>query len=90
MGMIENIDENIGNVVRSLKEKGVYENTIIIFFSDNGPNGNRWNNDLKDRKGSTNEGGVRVPFFIQWPKNIKKGLKIKQISSVLDVFPTLL
>ena len=90
MGMIENIDENIGNVIRSLKEKGVYENTIIIFFSDNGPNGNRWNNDLKDRKGSTNEGGVRVPFFIQWPKNIKKGLKIKQISSVLDVFPTLL
>ena len=90
MGMIENIDENIGNVVRSLKEKGVYENTIIIFFSDNGPNGNRWNNDLKDRKGSTNEGGVRVPFFIQWPKNIKKGLKIKQISSVLDVFPTLI
>ena len=90
MGMIENIDENIGNVVRSLKEKGIYENTIIIFFSDNGPNGNRWNNDLKDRKGSTNEGGVRVPFFIQWPKNIKKGLKIKQISSVLDVFPTLL
>ena len=90
MGMIENIDENIGNVVRLLKEKGVYENTIIIFFSDNGPNGNRWNNDLKDRKGSTNEGGVRVPFFIQWPKNIKKGLRIKQISSVLDVFPTLL
>ena len=90
MGMIENIDENIGNVVRLLKEKGVYENTIIIFFSDNGPNGNRWNNDLKDRKGSTNEGGVRVPFFIQWPNNIKKGLKIKQISSVLDVFPTLL
>ena len=90
MGMIENIDENIGKVVRLLKEKGVYENTIIIFFSDNGPNGNRWNNDLKDRKGSTNEGGVRVPFFIQWPKNIKKGLKIKQISSVLDLFPTLL
>ena len=90
MGMIENIDENIGNVVKLLKKKGVYENTIIIFFSDNGPNGNRWNNDLKDRKGSTNEGGVRVPFFIQWPKNIKKGLKIKQISSVLDVFPTLL
>ena len=90
MGMIENIDENIGNVVRLLKEKGVYENTIIIFFSDNGPNGNRWNNDLKDKKGSTNEGGVRVPFFIQWPMNIKKGLKIKQISSVLDVFPTLL
>ena len=90
LGMIENIDENIGNIVSVLKEKDVYDNTIIIFLSDNGPNGNRWNNDLKDRKGSTNEGGVRVPFFIQWPNNIKKGLKINQVSSVLDLFPTLL
>ena len=90
LGMIENIDENIGNIVSVLKEKDVYDNTIIIFLSDNGPNGNRWNNHLKDRKGSTNEGGVRVPFFIQWPNNIKKGLKINQVSSVLDLFPTLL
>ena len=90
LGMIENIDENIGNVVSALKEKDVYDNTIIFFLSDNGPNGNRWNNDFKDRKGSTNEGGVRVPFFIQWPNNIKKGLKINQVSSVLDLFPTLL
>ena len=90
LGMIENIDENIGNIVSVLKEKDVYDNTIIIFLSDNGPNGNRWNNDFKDRKGSTNEGGVRVPFFIQWPNNIKKGLKINQVSSVLDLFPTLL
>ena len=74
LGMIENIDENIGNIVSVLKEKDVYDNTIIIFLSDNGPNGNRWNNDFKDRKGSTNEGGVRVPFFIQWPNNIKKRL----------------
>ena len=90
LGMIENIDENIGNVISMLKTKDVYENTIIIFLSDNGPNGNRWNNELKDRKGSTNEGGVRVPFFIQWPKKIKKGLKINQVSSVLDIFPTLI
>ena len=90
LGMIENIDENIGNIVSVLKEKDIYDKTIIIFLSDNGPNGNRWNNDFKDRKGSTNEGGVRVPFFIQWPNNIKKGLKINQVSSVLDLFPTLL
>ena len=78
-------------VVRdSLKKYKLYDNTIIIYLSDNGPNGNRWNNDFKDRKGSTNEGGVRVPFFIQWPNNIKKGLKINQVSSVLDLFPTLL
>ena len=51
-----------------------YENTIVIFLSDNGPNGYRWNSEMKERKGSTNEGGVRVPFFIQWPKKIPKGI----------------
>ena len=89
LGMIENIDENVGKIIKTLKEIDKYEDTIIIFLSDNGPNGNRWNNELKDRKGSTNEGGVRVPFFIQWPNKIKPGIKIKQVTSALDVFPTL-
>ena len=87
--MIENIDENVGKIIKTLKEIDKYEDTIIIFLSDNGPNGNRWNNELKERKGSTNEGGVRVPFFIQWPNKIKPGIKIKQVTSALDVFPTL-
>ena len=89
LGMIENIDENVGKIIKTLKEIDKYEDTIIIFLSDNGPNGNRWNNELKERKGSTNEGGVRVPFFIQWPNKIKSGIKIKQVTSALDVFPTL-
>ena len=89
LGMIENIDENVGKIIKTLKEIDKYEDTIIIFLSDNGPNGNRWNNELKERKGSTNEGGVRVPFFIQWPNKIKPGIKIKQVTSALDVFPTL-
>ena len=89
LGMVENLDYNVGKVIDSLKKYNLYNNTIIIFFSDNGPNGNRWNNDLKDKKGSTNEGGVRVPFFIQWPSKIKKGIKINQITSVMDIFPTL-
>ena len=90
LGMIENIDENVGNIIKYLMEIGKYDDTIIIFLSDNGPNGNRWNNEFKERKGSTNEGGVRVPFFIQWPKKIKPGIKIKQVTSVLDVFPSLI
>ena len=52
--------------------------THHYFLSDNGPNGNRWNNELKERKGSTNEGGVRVPFFIQWPNKIKPGKKLNK------------
>ena len=90
LAMVENLDYNVGKVIDSLKKHKLYDNTIIIYFSDNGPNGNRWNNDLKERKGSTNEGGVRVPFFIQWPKKIPSGIKLNQISSVLDIFPTLI
>ena len=47
LGMIENIDENVGKIIKTLKEIDKYEDTIIIFLSDNGPNGNRWNNELK-------------------------------------------
>ena len=90
LAMVENLDYNVGKVIDSLKKYKLYDNTIIIYFSDNGPNGNRWNNDLKERKGSTNEGGVRVPFFIQWPKKIPSGIRVNQISSVLDIFPTLI
>ena len=90
LAMVENIDYNVGKVINSLKKNNKYENTIIIFFSDNGPNGNRWNLEMKERKGSTNEGGVRVPFFIQWPKKIKSGLVVEQITSVMDVFPSLI
>jgi len=90
LAMVENLDYNVGKVIDSLKKYKLYDNTIIIYFSDNGPNGNRWNNDLKERKGSTNEGGVRVPFFIQWPKKIPSGIRVSQISSVLDIFPTLI
>lgn len=89
LAMVENLDYNVGRVLDSLKKYKKIQNTIVIFFSDNGPNGYRWNNDLKERKGSTNEGGVRVPFLIQWPNEIKKGIQIKQIASVLDIFPSL-
>ena len=90
LAMVENLDYNVGRVLDSLKKYNKIENTIVIFFSDNGPNGYRWNKDLKGRKGSTNEGGVRVPFLLQWPKKIKKGIQINQITSVLDIFPSLI
>tara|TARA_B100000242_G_scaffold277299_1_gene233848 strand:- start:451 stop:2193 length:1743 start_codon:yes stop_codon:yes gene_type:complete len=90
LAMVENIDYNVGRVINSLKKNKKYENTIIMFLSDNGPNGNRWNLEMKERKGSTNEGGVRVPFFIQWPKKISQGLVVEQITSVMDIFPSLI
>lgn len=87
--MCENIDWNVGRVSNKIKELGLEENTIIIFLSDNGPNGWRWNGGMKGIKGSTNEGGVRSPLIMQWKGKIKEGKKIEQIASAIDLLPTL-
>jgi len=89
LAMCENIDWNVGRIIKKIKELGLEENTIIIYFSDNGPNGWRWNGGMKGRKGSTDEGGVRVPFFIQWAGKIEAGKNIKQIAGAIDILPTL-
>ncbi len=88
-GMCENIDDNVGRVLSSLDELGIRENTIVIFLSDNGPLNFRYNCDLKGRKGSVDQGGVRVPFIIDW----KGKLNTQSIESPLahiDILPTLL
>ena len=88
-GMVENMDENIGRILNKIEELDLSENTIIIFFSDNGPNTDRYNGGMKGRKGSVDEGGVRVPFYIKWPENIKAGTT-EQLAQDIDIMPTLL
>ena len=88
--MAENIDWNVGRVVDKLVELNIEDNTLVIYFSDNGPNGWRWNGGMEGTKGSTNEGGVRSPFVAQWPSMISPGLIIEEITQVHDLFPTLL
>ncbi len=89
LAMCENIDWNVGRLVSKLDELGVSENTIFIYFCDNGPNGVRWNGGMKGRKGSTDEGGVRSPLFVKWPAKIAAGKQVRSISSVTDLLPTL-
>ena len=89
LAMCKNIDWNVGRVVAKVEELGLSDNTIIIYLSDNGPNGVRWNGDMKGAKGSTNEGGVRSPLFMKWSGTLKAGKTITQIASVLDLLPTL-
>ena len=89
MAMCENIDWNVGRIVERLNELKLDKNTIVIYFSDNGPNGNRWNGDMKGQKGTVDEGGVRVPFFIRWNGTIPAGTKVSQISGAIDILPTL-
>ena len=89
LAMVENIDWNVGRVLKKLDELSLDENTIVIYMTDNGPNGSRWNGGMKGRKGSTDEGGIRSPFYIRWTDHITPGQEISQIASIIDVLPTL-
>lgn len=90
LAMCENIDWNVGRIMDKLDDLEIADNTIVIYFSDNGPNGYRWNADMKGRKGSVEEGGVRSPFFIRWPEKIKAGTRTETIAGSIDLKPTLL
>lgn len=87
--MCENIDWNVGRIIKKLDELNLTENTIVIYFSDNGPNGHRWNGGMKGIKGSTDEGGVRSPMFMTWPGTFKGGKTIQNITAAIDLLPTL-
>ncbi len=89
LAMCENIDWNVGRILKKLDDLRLADNTIVIYFSDNGPNGWRWNGGMKGRKGSIDEGGVRVPFLIRWPTKIKPGLRVEQVAGAIDLLPTL-
>jgi arylsulfatase A-like enzyme len=89
LAMCENVDWNVGRVLTKLDELGIAANTIVVYFSDNGPNGNRWNGGLKGIKGTTDEGGVRSPLVIRWPGKIAAGTRVSQIAAAIDLLPTL-
>ncbi|HUT94043.1 MAG TPA: arylsulfatase [Thermoguttaceae bacterium] len=89
LAMCENIDWNVGRVLAKLDELGLADNTIVVYFSDNGPNSWRWNDGMKGRKGSTDEGGVRVPCLMRWPGHVRPGTKVPQIAGAIDLLPTL-
>ena len=99
--MVSYLDENIGKLVGQLKAAGIYENTLIIFSSDNGPTYNggtstAWfdsagpfQNEQDRIKGTVYEGGIRVPMIVTWPARIEAGSESDHISAFYDVMPTL-
>jgi arylsulfatase A len=88
--MVESLDENIGRILGALERSGKSSKTIVVFLTDNGPNSDRFNGDMRGRKGSVHEGGVRVPLFIRWPGNIAPGKTVEPICAHIDLLPTLL
>ena len=99
--MISYLDDQVGKLVQQLKDLGIYENTLIIFTSDNGPtynggtdspwfnSGGPFKSEFGWGKGFTHEGGFRVPMIASWPAKIKKGTESNLISAFWDVMPTL-
>lgn len=99
--MVSYLDEQVGQLVQQLKDQNIYDNTLIIFTSDNGPTFNGgtdspWFNSggpfREERgygKGFLYEGGIRVPMIASWPAEIEKGTQSDHVSVFYDVMPTL-
>lgn len=91
--VVDGMDQAIGNVLNTLDEEGIADNTIVLFFSDNGgaayATGGADNVPLRGGKGETWEGGIRVVSALRWPQKLEGGQKMGQIMTAMDVFPTL-
>lgn len=92
VAFIEQLDDGVGQVIAALKATGQYENTLIIFTSDNGGHlpSMANNGPARDGKQSMYEGGLRVPTAIAWPGKVKPGTVSAQVNLSIDLFPTLL
>ena len=94
-GMIANLDENMGKLEAFLQAKGLRENTLLIFLSDNGTQSGGakaiYNAGMRDKKTSVYEGGHRVPCFVRWPAGkLKHGRDVDDLTEVQDLLPTLI
>jgi uncharacterized sulfatase len=88
--VVETIDWSMGQLLAKLESLGIDDNTLVIFTSDNGPWWEGSPGPFRDRKGSSWEGGQRVPFIAQWPGKIPRGLVSNEPAMNIDLFPTLL
>ncbi len=88
--MVYAVDRGVGRIVKTLKETKQFDNTLIVFLSDNGGNFDHGANNypLKGTKGDTWEGGYRVPMFFHWPQKITKGQRFDLPITSLDLYPT--
>ena len=92
MAMLKHLDDGVGDVVAKLKQEGLFDNTLLIFLTDNG--GSKAmeadNTPLRGFKGSLYEGGIRTPFIVSWPDKFAGGATIDVPVISLDILPTAL
>lgn len=96
--MVESVDESLGQIMDYLDKKGVADNTIIVFYSDNGGHSlndaknsvpHTFNEPLREGKGSVYEGGVRVPMMVYWPGKTAAGMRINTPVTTPDFYPSI-
>ena len=85
---VREIDWSVGQILDALKEQGIDDNTLVIFSSDNGPSKPGKAAPLSGGKGSTREGGMRVPTVIRWPGKIPAGKDNAEMMTAMDLLPT--
>jgi arylsulfatase A-like enzyme len=88
--MVTRIDSNVGKVLKALESKGIADNTIVVFLTDNGPADVRFNAGLRGRKASVYDGGIRAPCYIRWPGHFPAGGVVDRITAHIDLTPTLI
>ena len=89
--MLANLDDSVGGVLAKLRHEKIEEQTLVFFLSDNGGPTRELtssNKPLRDGKGSMYEGGLRVPFMLQWPSRLAKGTVYRQPVISLDIYAT--
>jgi arylsulfatase A-like enzyme len=89
--LVEQMDDGVGQVVAALKASGAYENTLIVFTSDNGGqiSAGGSNGPVRGAKEDVYEGGIRVPMCAAWPGRIRGGARTEQVALSMDLMPTL-
>ena len=88
--MITNIDDNMGMLFHKLDSLNLMQNTLVLFFVDNGPNGRRYVAGMKGKKTEVYEGGIRSPLLLYWPERLESPMVSDRISAHIDIFPTVL
>ena len=88
--MVLSLDDGIGRVLAALKQRGLSDNTLVLFLTDHGgdPDYGGSSGPLRGEKGTLFEGGIRVPCLIRWPGKLKAGATCTSVCSSLDLFPT--
>ncbi len=91
LGQLYYLDNEIGKVLDLLVQQGLYQNTIVVFISDNGGSTPIYANNtpLRGSKYTLYEGGIRVPFIFSWPGRLLENTTSENVVSAMDIFPTL-